>query len=185
MSDPLLAEVPANDALGATKDEMRQLRLVLDSLPAMIGYWDHGSRNVIANQAYVDFFGKSPDEIRGQHIRDLLGDELYALNLPYITRALAGEEQLFERTLIDQHGVTRYTQASYVPDVVHGKVRGFYVLVTDVTARVQAERARDEAVRLFQISMRHAPLGTVVGAALGDKLGDGVHGLLVHTGYAS
>ena len=162
MSEPLLAEIPADDALGASTDEMRQLRLVLDSLPAMIGYWDHGSRNVIANQAYVDFFGKRPDEIRGCHIRDLLGDELYALNLPYITRALAGEEQLFERTLIDQNGVTRYTQASYIPDVMLGKVRGFYVLVTDVTARVQAERARDEAVRLFQISMRYAPLGTVV-----------------------
>lgn len=155
-------ESPADDAPGRPTDEMRRLRLLIDSLPAMIGYWDHNGRNVIANDAYVEFFGMTPDEIRGRHIEDVLGEEVYALNLPYITRVLAGEEQLFERTLLDQNGLTRYTQASYIPDIVHGKVRGFYVLVTDVTARVRAERARDEAVRLFQISMRHAPLGTVV-----------------------
>lgn len=75
---------------------------------------------------------------------------------------LAGREQLFERTLIDQNGMTRHTQASYVPDIVDDEVRGFVVQVTDVTARVEAERTRDEAVRLFEISMAHAPVGTVV-----------------------
>lgn len=75
---------------------------------------------------------------------------------------MAGEEQLFERTLIDQHGVTRYTQASYLPDIVDGHVQGFYVQVTDVTARVEAEHARDEAQRLFEISMANAPFGKAV-----------------------
>ncbi|MEO3758110.1 hypothetical protein ABGB19_07455 [Mycobacterium sp. B14F4] len=35
---------------------------------------------------------------------------MYALNLPYIEGVLAGVEQLFERTLIDQSGRTRHTQ---------------------------------------------------------------------------
>ena len=58
--------------------------------------------------------------------------------------------------------MTRYTQASYVPDVLDGEVQGFYVQVTDVTARVEAEQERDEARRLFQISMNNAPFGEAV-----------------------
>ena len=143
-------------------EDRRRLRLVLDRLPALIGYWDCNLRNVLANDAYVDYFGFTPQQARGRHMREVVGEAVYALNLPYIQGALSGEEQLFERTLIDQHGVTRYTQASYLPDVVDGEVRGFYVQVTDVSARVEAERARDEAVRLFEISMANAPFGKVV-----------------------
>ncbi len=145
-----------------TTEETRRLRRLLDRLPALIGYWDRDCHNVIANQAYVDYFGMTPDEIRGRHIREVLGEAVYALNLPYIQGVLGGEEQLFERTLIDQRGMTRHTQASYIPDIVDGEVQGFAVQVTDVTARVDAERARDDAVRLFQISMEHAPIGKVV-----------------------
>jgi diguanylate cyclase (GGDEF)-like protein/PAS domain S-box-containing protein len=144
------------------QEEARRLRLLLDRLPAMIGYWDRGLRNVIANAAYIDYFGITPEEARGRHIRDVLGEAIYALNLPYIQGALAGQEQLFERTLIDQHGATRFTQASYVPDIVDGQVQGFFVQVTDVTARVEAEQARDEAQRLFELSMNNAPFGKAV-----------------------
>jgi diguanylate cyclase (GGDEF)-like protein/PAS domain S-box-containing protein len=147
---------------GDTEGETRRLRLLIDSLPALIGYWDRDCRNVIANAAYVNYFGMTPGEIRGRHIREVLGEDVYALNLPHIERALKGEEQLFERTLVDQQGKTRYTQASYIPDIVDGEVLGFYAQVTDVTARVEAERARDDALRLFHISMEHAPIGTVV-----------------------
>ncbi len=144
------------------QEEARRLRLLLDRLPALIGYWDRELRNVLANNAYVEYFGITPEEARGRHIRDVLGEDVYALNLPYIQGALAGEEQLFERTLTDQRGATRFTQASYVPDIVDGEVRGFYVQVTDVTARVEAELARDEAQRLFEISMANAPFGKAV-----------------------
>ncbi|WP_163721874.1 GGDEF domain-containing protein [Mycolicibacterium psychrotolerans] len=152
----------ATGALHPGSDETSQLRRFIDSLPAMVGYWDHERRNVIANAAYVEYFGMTPGQIRGQHIREVLGEAVYALNLPHIDGVLAGREQLFERTLVDRHGMTRHTQASYVPDIVDGRVCGFVVQVTDVTARVEAERARDEAVRLFEISMAHAPVGKVV-----------------------
>ncbi|CAN5853207.1 hypothetical protein BH09ACT7_BH09ACT7_32880 [soil metagenome] len=144
------------------QEETRRLRLLLDHIPALVGYWDRNLRNVVANAAYVEYFGITPEEARGRHIREILGEALFALNLPYIEGALAGEEQLFERTLIDQRGATRYTQASYLPDIVDGEVKGFYVQVTDVTARVEAEHARDEAQRLFEIGMVNAPFGKVV-----------------------
>ena len=151
-------------------EETRSLRRLIDHLPALIGYWDREQRNVIANAAFSDYFGLTPAEAKGRHLSDVLGESVYALNLPYIEGVLAGEEQLFDRTLIDQHGVTRYTQASYTPDIVDGEVRGFYVLVTDVSARVEAERDRDEALRLWEISLENAPIGKALFSAAGDVL---------------
>ncbi len=122
-------------------DALREVRAILDGLPAMIGYWDTDLRNRLANRAYVEYFGVEPTAIRGMHIREVLGEELFARNFPFMERALAGEEQLFDRTIIDTSGRARHTQASYIPDVVDGTVQGFFVLVTDITARREAEIA--------------------------------------------
>lgn len=96
----------AFEALGSHVD----VQAILDGLPAMIGYWDHQLHNVMANEAYVAYFGRSPEQIRGTHISELLGPDLYARNLPYIRRALAGEEQLFDRRILGPNGRVRYSR---------------------------------------------------------------------------
>jgi PAS domain S-box-containing protein len=133
---------------------------MLDALPAMVGYWDKDLRNRMANAAYIEFFGKSPEELLGTHIRDLLGEKLYAENLPYVEGALAGRKQLFDRELHTPTGEVRFTQASYIPDVVDGEVRGFFVLVTDITERrlIEAEGERSR-IRLAEAE-RIARLGS-------------------------
>jgi len=123
------------------------LQGILNGLPALIGYWDRSLHNRMANDAYIDFFGFSPAQMHGIHIREVLGEELFAMNLPYMERALAGEPQLFDRAIPDPQGQTRYTQASYVPDMVDGEVQGFLVLVTDITRRREAEIALDDERR--------------------------------------
>jgi PAS domain S-box-containing protein len=123
------------------------IQAMLNALPALVGYWDSELRNRMANDAYIEFFGVSPEEMRGTHIRELLGPELYEQNLPYIEGALAGETQLFYREIPLPSGETRYTQASYIPDHVEGEVRGFFVLVTDITEqrRIEEEAQRSRA----------------------------------------
>jgi PAS domain S-box-containing protein len=142
----------ADPTLERSRSELSLLHQLLDQLPALVSYWDAECRNVVANHAYVDYFGMTPDEVRGMHISLLLGDQLHARDLPFITGVLAGREQLFDRTLVDQHGQTHHTQASYVPDLDdEGRVRGFFVLVTDVTPRVEAQRAMDEAEAIARL----------------------------------
>ena len=46
---------------------------ILDALPAMVGYWDAGLRNRFANGAYIEFFGLTPEQIRGRHASEVLG----------------------------------------------------------------------------------------------------------------
>lgn len=156
-----------SDAEAADGSRLRQL---IDRLPAMVAYWDADLRNVVANEAHCMFFGKTPEEIRGRHIFELLVGELGETSRPYVEAAMAGRDQVFEKTLTDHLGVTRHVQASYIPEVVAGQVQGLYVQVADVTARVEAERARDDAQRLLHISRENAPFGEAVFTTEGHAL---------------
>lgn len=135
---------------------------VLDGLPGMVGCWDRDLRNVVANRAYVEYFGLTPETIAGMHIRDVLGAELYSANQPFIERALAGEQQQFDRTIVDMHGRDRHTQVSYVPSRRDGVVNGFFVLVTDVTERVNAERQTMRSAEQYRALAASVPDGFVL-----------------------
>ena len=123
-----------------TSQDLDLVVALLDHLPGMVAYWDENLHNQAANAAYVEWFGFAPEDMKGMHIRDVLGPEVYEKNLPYIKAALAGKAQLFNRTLTDTSGQTRYTQASYIPRLIDGEPHGFFVLVTDITERVRAEQ---------------------------------------------
>lgn len=141
------------------RTELALLRSVVDHVPAMLAYWNSSQRCVFANRAYEQWFGVTPEELIGRTMQELLGP-IYLLNLPYIEAALRGERQSFEREIPDpKGGPPRYSQASYVPDVDGETVRGFFVLVSDITERKRvedelraskqvAERALDESTAL-------------------------------------
>lgn len=108
--------------------------MVTDHITAMLAYWDKDTVCRFANSAYVEWFGKRKEDMVGKiTIKELLGP-LYEKNLPYITAALKGEVQTFEREIPLPSGTgTRNSLANYYPDIVNGEVLGFFVHVADVT----------------------------------------------------
>lgn len=140
-------------------EDVQWSRSLLDRLPSLIGYWDREQRNVFANDAYIEYWGTPPEQVAGRHMRDVLGEDIYKLNVSYIRAALAGREQSFSRTLIDSKGATRHAQVTYIPNSVNGRIDGFYAVVTDVTARVEAEQTGAEALRRFEAMVANAPFG--------------------------
>ncbi|WP_297839657.1 PAS domain-containing protein [Pseudomonas sp.] len=118
------------DRLNETKT---LLQLVANNAPGMLGYWNADLRCTFANDAYVQWFGLRPEQIIGMHIRDLLGETVFAKNLPYIHAALDGKDQEFERTLSKPDKEIGHTLARYIPHRVDGKVTGFFVQVSDIT----------------------------------------------------
>ncbi|KAA3654418.1 MAG: PAS domain S-box protein, partial [Proteobacteria bacterium] len=130
----------------------RSLRMVLDGVPSMIGYWDKHLINKVANHAYADWFGVNADEIPGKTIRELLGERLYELNRPRIEAALEGEPQTFERTLERPDGKgSRHALAHYLPDIVDGEVQGFFVVVHDITELTESRERMAALLRENQL----------------------------------
>jgi diguanylate cyclase (GGDEF)-like protein/PAS domain S-box-containing protein len=106
----------------------------------MIGYWDKNLLNRYCNKAYSSWFGVSPEQLLGKHIQELLGEKIFRLNLTYIEAALRGQPQEFERTIPTPDGSgQRYSLAEYIPDIIDGEVKGFFVQVSDISAIKQAE----------------------------------------------
>ncbi len=119
---------------------------VANHISAMVAYWNADQRCVFSNDAYREWFGKSPEQMKGMTIKELLGP-LYELNLPFILAALKGEKQVFERRIPLPNGEVRESIATYTPHVVDGEVLGFSVHVADVTALREREAALERAIR--------------------------------------
>ncbi len=119
-------------------EQLERLNQIINHTPALIGYWDNQLINQFSNSAYSRWFGQSPNEIKGRHISQVLGEELYKSLLVEIDGVLKGKEQRYERYITDANtGKQIHTLTRYIPDIVDDKVKGFYVLGTDITDKKQ------------------------------------------------
>ena len=119
---------------------IEELEVIFDNVPALMSYIDAGEVYRRVNRAYEEFFSMSRDQIVGKTVREMLGDEQYATSKPYIDRALAGERLCFDRQAVNVKGSVRDLAITYTPDRdLAGIVRGFIVLVQDVTQTRQSE----------------------------------------------
>ena len=85
------------------------MRLVVDHIPSMLAHWDRDLICQYANRACESWLGADPDRLLGTSLQALPGPELFAANEPHITRALAGECQVFESVLPGSGGVQRHS----------------------------------------------------------------------------
>ncbi len=125
----------------ALRESKNFMELLIDVLPGMVGHWNRELVCTFANSNYKIWFGKSKEEVVGIRIQDLLGPELFRKNEPYILAALRGERQQFERSIVRPDGTIGYTWAQYVPDRDGERIKGFFVLVSDITQMKLAEQA--------------------------------------------
>lgn len=111
----------------------RFLDTLTNNIPSMVCYWDSDLRCRYANRAYLEWFGRSADDVEGMSVYELFTPEFLRQSETYIAAALGGQAQHFERHVEAADGSTTYAQTHYIPDIVGEKVRGFVVLVSDVT----------------------------------------------------
>ena len=129
--DVLMAE--RDQAERAVADSERNLRMVADNVPALVGYVDKHERFVFGNERYNAFFGVSARQIPGTSVREVLGEAVYQVSKPYLDAALSGRPVRFERQVL-RHGVTQWDRVAYNPDIdAAGVVQGYFVLADDIT----------------------------------------------------
>ncbi|MDC8784999.1 response regulator [Paucibacter sp. hw1] len=128
-------------AQAALLERNRFMHTLVEVLPGLVAYWDTSLHCKFSNSAYQAWFGKSAQQMNNISLAELLGPELFAANEPYINAALRGETQHFERSLTKSDGSLSHTWGHYVPDKDVNEVRGFFVLVADITEIKQAHLA--------------------------------------------
>ena len=141
----------------AAKSEA-QYRLITDALPAYISYLDTDLRYVRVNRTYLEWFGKTADQIEGKLLDDVLGESTKNVR-GHLETALAGTPQHFETRMQSVQG-ERILSVSHIPDVdPGGRIRGVIVMGHDVTARRHAELELRNSEERFRALSQHSPLG--------------------------
>ncbi len=135
---------------------------VADHIDAMLAYWDKNQVCRFANNAYVEWFGKSRENmVDKMTLKELLGP-LYEMNLPYINGVLQGQPQQFERDIRIPSGTIKTATASYYPDISHGDVQGFFVHVTDISDNKKLELELKASEMKFKGLLESAPDSIVI-----------------------
>jgi PAS domain S-box-containing protein len=130
----------AQRALEARQKSEENLRLVTDALPVLIAFVDAEQRYRFNNKAYEEWFGVPRQAVYGRHLTDVLGAEAYETIRSHVEKALSGQEVRYEAWVPYRGTGKRYISAAYIPRKgLDGRVEGFVGLVSDLTARKQAE----------------------------------------------
>ena len=122
----------------ALRQSEERLRVIADNVPALVSYVDTAERYAFNNRVYEEWLGLPREQITGRTVRDVWGEERYRELQPNIARALRGERVTYEYT-VGEPGAERHVLTSYVPELdAGGRVKGFFVLGSDITAQAAA-----------------------------------------------
>jgi PAS domain S-box-containing protein len=167
-------EAARRAAEAALQDRSRELRLLIDAVPAAIAYVDPGERVRVFNRAFAGQVARTEAQIEGRTLRELLGEAEYAVAGPYIARALAGEMVRYERRQPTEAGAVRDLAVTYLPHrSPAGVVLGYYALLTDITELKNLSRLKSDFVKMVSHELRtpataiRGALGLLAGGASG------------------
>ena len=124
----------------ALRQSERQLRLIIDTVPALVAYIDPDYRCRLLNQTFALWFGEPLDTIPTRHLPDQVGPAAWSEIQPFVDRALAGENVVHESDLMLRGAGHRWLSICYSPDFdTAGLVRGIVILALDLTEHKQLE----------------------------------------------
>ena len=130
----------AEEALRARQSQLHQL--ISDS-PFMLTRCSRDLRYVFVSRAYADMVGRTPADIEGRRITEIMGDEGFATIRPHVDAVLRGERVEYESAVKFAGIGERSLRVVYSPDQgPDGTVTGWIASILDVTEEKHATHAR-------------------------------------------
>lgn len=116
-----------------------ELRLLIESVPALIAYVDRDRVFRLCNSRFQDWLGVAPADLVGRRMENVAGSDVYRKVEPFVERAMAGETVTHERW-VNAPGGARYLGITYVPHrTPDGELNGFFTVSSDLTRHKRAE----------------------------------------------
>ena len=143
------------------------LQTIADRIPVELAYYDKDLNCRFANRAHASRYGRSPEEMAGENLSNLLSARRLPEILPHVAEALSGQSQTFESETVDAQGNRSYFEVHYIPDLRKGSVEGIFIELHDVSERRRTEefvleanrdleeRVRERTAELYQSEQRY------------------------------
>ncbi len=135
------------------------LRLVSDAVPALIAYYEINTLQCLfANLRYAQYNGWTPQSILGKTVREAIGEDAWAVIVPYVEQVQAGKASHYTREQTLPDGGKRTIEVNLSPHFdEHQHLQGCFVLITDITEHWRVEtalRQSEERLRKFAQATR-------------------------------
>lgn len=117
-----------------------ELQSVIDSLPVLVLYLDVEMRVRFSNRSPLRSWVGADGEIKGRHIRDVLGESIYEKRARCFIETLSGRAVDFEYHIREQTGNLQFLHVTLQPDLdAFGKARGLICVFTDISTVKHSE----------------------------------------------
>jgi PAS domain S-box-containing protein len=117
------------------------LRTVADAMPGIVAHWDHNLDCTFANCGYIEWFGRTPEEMVGRNLRTFMGEEVFGDHESRVRSALAGNIEIYKRTIRKPDGSSGTLYGCFAPDQSAEEERGFFIVASDVTELEEVQTA--------------------------------------------
>ena len=126
-----------------------QMRLITDSIPALVAYFDQHRNYRFINRGYQDWFGLDPSRPEQVSAREFLGLETYTQIKPNVAQALQGRPVTFEYLIHTLDGRTLMARTTLIPELnADGQVIGCFELTFDITEERRAQELLIQAQKM-------------------------------------
>lgn len=123
-------------------ENCERLLSITDGLPVGVVYLDLEERFRFSNRKLEQWLEKTPDEIDGRTMAEVLGNKVYRSIEKHLRTAFKGGEATFQRVLFPDDNGPRLMTVNLTPDFgADGRVRGTIVVISDVSELKCAEEA--------------------------------------------
>jgi PAS domain S-box-containing protein len=113
-----------------------------DNIPEPVVYVDTDRNYTFVNDAFLRLVGLDREWVIGKSAKEVLGEEAFEFQQPFIDRAARGEDVTYERETIDVNGRKRWLRNKIVPDMAFdATIKGYYIVGHDITDLKEAQEA--------------------------------------------
>lgn len=138
-----------------------ELEAVLHQTPFLLTRCSRDMRYRFVSKSYAAMLGRRPEDMVGKSITENIGEEAFATILPYVEKALRGEQVEYESEIAYRGIAVRTVHVIYTPDKnEYGEVVGWVASILDVTDQKQAQER--ERTLLLEIEHRSNNLLAIV-----------------------
>lgn len=156
------AQEKLRSAQQSVEEKERQLREVIDAIPSPMVYCDADGCYRYVNKAFLDYIGLASTQVIGRTVRELLGEERWAIFQPSLDRVRAGESMAVERQVKFADGRRRWMNVRLTPRLdADGRFLGHFATTSDIHEQKMVEDELRRANSILSAHFDNTPLGVL------------------------